>query len=236
VITPSPERRPVVSLGATGHTERWTALLEFSRTQADPLFRVADLESVMAHLEEWHPTGLWDSDRYAIQLEIPAAAPHLALQWALVHLGDAWRAVGGPTGTLMRVEMSTFAELERAWQEYDVPLASPDAAAAPLLWPEAFAATRRLLAATTRDEIAQTLVAFVTSCGGQVTPGAPSGAAGMVDVDISLDGGRADHATAESISVSGLILECALPAVVADARIALARLQRFQFDCTPQQP
>jgi hypothetical protein len=81
-----------------------------------------------------------------------------------------------------------------------------------------------------------TIIRFVITIGGRVEPGVPRHLPGTIDIDVTLEGEKARHATAEAFSVAGLIIEQSLPALLSDARMGLARLHRDQPNGEPQRP
>ncbi|MDQ6613364.1 MAG: hypothetical protein M3083_00990 [Actinomycetota bacterium] len=202
--------------------EEWIVVLEFSRAPDAPLFLISDVQSLIAHLQPWHPTALWNPDRYALQLRLPARTPDQAIQWAVAYHRDAAEAARLPPAVFDRVEILTLSDFERPWQAPG--LTSPPGGEG-LFRAELYAATRKLLAATTPAQVTETLVGFVTATGGRVERGSARHLPDTIDVDIHFGGDNACHAWAEALSVAGLAMEQFLPELFADAHHALARIQ-----------
>jgi hypothetical protein len=215
--------------------DEWIVILEFSPTLGDRACLFDDVEDLVERLREWRPSGLWSPGRYAIQLQVPASAPDRALWLASAYHRQAAQAAGLPLATLSRVEVLTLAELEACWARVDPGL---DAAPLPpdLRCDELYTATRRLLAATTATELADTVAGFVTAAGGWVEPGPVRHLPGMLDMDATIEAGQTRHAWAESISVAGLLIEELLPVLLTDARRALLRVQGHHLEGEFQRP
>lgn len=179
----------------------------------------------MEHLSVWHPTGLWDSSRYAIQLRVPAPTCAESLRRAMAYHRHAARAAGLPAATLLRAEVLTLQELERSWDDDG---GSDLAGSGALLCDELYTATRGLISASTSAEVTSILHRFVELVGGTTEPGVARHLPGTCDIDLPIDGGEAHHATAEALSVAGLILESVLPTLLTDARQTLARIHQHQ--------
>jgi len=208
-------------------TDEWVAVLEFAVTDSTQVFMADAVESMVEHLRCWQPSALWNPDRYAIQVRIPARAPHEALYWAFAYHREAAQAAGLPAAPLVRAEVSTVEELTRSWQEYELADGAPPAPAPEwLLCRELYQAIRHLVAATTEAALAGAVIGFVAAVGGTVEPGEARRRPGVIVVDITMAHGEAYHATADAFSVAGLVIESSLPALVADAQRAAARLRR----------
>ncbi len=221
------------TLDATYPMDEWITVVEFQADRGEP-FVVDDVKALMGQLRIWQPSGLWSADRHAIQLKIPAPTAPQALQWALAYYRQAAIAVGLAMTTLVRIEVLTVEEHDRSSHQYDLgaPLEVP--ALRGLLCDEVYAATRRLLAATTPGDLDDVLVRFVISVGGRVERGEPRHLPGITEIDLSVEGDQTQHATADAFSVAGLIIDQSLPTLLIDARQALARL-RAQQRCGPTQ-
>jgi hypothetical protein len=230
MTAPFPENGPDLfsggqtTLGPTEPSTRWAAILEFASITPVRELVIGDVEALLQHLDLWNPSGLWSPDRYAIQLQIPAPTPDQALRLALSYHLDAARSAGLPATTLLRVEVLTYEQFEQSFQEPPETAAGREGAVAG----ELYRATRSLLAATSRIELADILVEFVTAIGGRIEPGPRRHLGGTTAVDLTLNGDEARHASAESFSMSGLFLEQFLPTLVADARRRLARMPRYR--------
>ncbi|MDQ6617177.1 MAG: hypothetical protein M3083_21135 [Actinomycetota bacterium] len=222
---PSPTDPSPTGPSPTGHPDPWVAVLEFSRSGADRPHLVDEVDTVLDRLGQWDATALWHTDRYAIQLQILATGPEQAVHSALAYHRDAERAVGVAPAAFVRIEVFTAERLEQLRHDGEPSgtLVVPRARHG-FVCEEVYAATRMLLAAATAVELVDTLAWFVTAVGGRVEPGPARRSAGMIGIDISLEGDQAHHATAHCFSVAGLILEQALPSVIVDARFAFTRL------------
>ncbi len=184
------------------------------------------VQALVERLREWHPSGLYNPDRYALQLHIPAATADEALHIAAAFHEQAVQAVGTTT-SFLRAEVLTLGEFEESWHDAATSgtSLSPGAAQA-LISIEVYEATRALLSATSPSEVTDVLVTFVLSVGGRVNVGQLRNVPGMVAVDMSTSPGEELHAMAESFSVAGLILERWLPPLIDDAKRTLALLGR----------
>lgn len=81
------------------------------------------------------------------------------------------------------------------------------------------------------------LVGCVLAVGGEIDVAAPDGRPDKVVVDVTTDECQPLYATADALSVPGLIVEQSLPALVADSRAVVARLrQRDHANDLPQPP
>jgi hypothetical protein len=205
--------------------DEWIAILEFAPTNGITRFVVDDIDNLLEHLRDWDPTGLCSPDRYALQLRLPARDAHEALRWALAFHEQAAEAAGMPPSTLARVEILTADQFDRDCLEDD-PVAGW--APTPVLCDEVYTATRRLFTAATSGELSDIVTRFVTAIGGQVEHRSAGSRRETVELDVSLEGDQSCFATAEALSVAGLIIEYSLPSLVEDARGILSRLQARQ--------
>lgn len=162
-----------------------------------------------------------------MQLHIPALGPQQALHWAAAYHRDAALASGVAGAISVRAEILTVEEFEGSLLDYDQPnpAAAPSACAS-LLCEELYTATRGLVTATTPGQLTDVVAGFVTAVGGRAEPGTPRPEPGLIDVDVSVEGGSAFHARAEAVSVAGLIIEQSLPTLLGDARRAAVRLRQ----------
>lgn len=222
-------RRDSTALSAqAGPNSLWIVMAEFAPV-AGGEFAADGIDALMKHLDRWHPTGLWDPGRCAIQLQVPAPTSAEALRRAMAHHRQAARAAGLPGVTLLRAEVLTVEEVERSWDDGGGD--DPDADGAGccgLFCDDVYSATRGLTAATTAAEVVAIVQRFVDLVGATTEPGVPRYLPGTCDIDLRIDGGAARHASAEALSVAGLMLESVLPTLLTDARRALARLQQHQ--------
>lgn len=203
----------------------WVIVLEFSPGCANESFALAAMQNLVEWLREWHPAGLFNADRYALQLHLIADDPHRALQDGLALHGAAVRALALPQPCLTRAEILTRTEYDRAWDD-QVPTSRPLSTGSHTLSSnESYWATRAMLNASTATELTEILVRFVISVGGNVCTPAAVNMAGDMAVDLWLGEGDPLYATAESVSIAGLMIEQWLPTLVADARSVLVRLQ-----------
>jgi hypothetical protein len=198
-----------------GPVHEWIAVLEFARPDRGQLIAVDDVSSLLDELREWDALALISPDRYTVQLRVPARTPYDALRSALACHHDAARTARLPAATLQHAEIVTAEVLG--------PNVSPTPRS--VLCHEVYTATRRLVAATTPAELADTVASCVTAIGGRVRRGRAPGVAGNVELDVSIQGDQSVHATAEALSVTGLIMEHSMPTLIDDARHALVRLR-----------
>lgn len=222
-VTGRSEQGPHPKGAGEGGIDGWIVVLEFSPEVAYWPVSQVEVDGIVERLDEWNPTPLWHPDGYVIQLHIPARDPVQALQQAVALHREASTRAGADHMVMVRAEVLTVDAMERSWFD-DEP--TPGFATAP---PGAVGAglqtaTRCLIAATTRPEVYDIVTRFVTGVGAEVQPGAARRLPGMIDIDLDGAGGDARHATAEALSVAGLILEQALPTLLRDAGVALARI------------
>jgi|HubBroStandDraft_1064217.scaffolds.fasta_scaffold146577_1 hypothetical protein len=205
----------------------WVVVLEFSPLRGDRPFELSVVQALVERLREWHPSGLYNPDRYAIQLHIPATAADDALRLAVSYHEQAVQAVAA-AATFTRAEVLTLSEFEASWH---LPTGSgaglpAGRAAQALISIEVYEATRALLGAATASQVTDILVRFVLAVGGHVSVGPPRQVAGVVSVDLSVSPGEELHALADNLSVAGLIIERWLPPLIEDAKRALVLLER----------
>jgi hypothetical protein len=204
----------------------WVVVLEFSTPQGEHPFELSVVQALVERLREWHPSGLYNPDRYAVQLHIPAVAADEALRIAAAFHEQAVQAVGTTT-SFLRAEVLTLGEFEESWHDAATSGTSlPSGAAQAMISIEVYEATRALLSASSPSEVTDVLVNFVLSVGGRVNVGHLRSVPGMVSVDLSTSPGEQLHAMAESFSVAGLIIERWLPPLIDDAKRTLALLER----------
>jgi len=205
----------------------WVAVAEYSQPTYGATVSAEAMADLMHYLDDWQPSGLWSADRYAIQLQIPAQSPDQALHWALNYHEQAARAAGFPPVTLLRIEVLTSDEYEKAFEMAEP--AGTDIAekvGRSLFYDELYFATRSLHAASTPAELNDVVTGFVTAFGGRIEPGVARSQSETLEIDVCVGGERQVHATAETFSVAGLMMEQALPTLLADARFALSRLRQ----------
>jgi hypothetical protein len=204
----------------------WVVVLEFSACRGERPFDLAVVQALVERLREWHPSGLYNPDRYAVQLHIPAAGADEALRIATSFHEQAVQAVGA-AASFTRAEVLTLGEFEESWHEASASgTALPSGAAQALISIEVYEATRALLGASTPGEVTDVLVRFVLAVGGRVNVGQWRHIPGMVSVDISVEAEEQLYAMAENFSVAGLIIERWLPPLVEDAKRTLTLLDR----------
>jgi len=226
----APFSHPEPHPGGAVRTDMWVVVAEFTGAGTPNPFVVADLETLIAELAFWRPSGLWSDDRYAVQLQIAAPSHYQALQAALACHRQALRVVGFAPSILHRVEVFKAEELERDWAVVEQP---ENDVGSGVHCPPVYLATRALLAAVTSADVARAVDDFVVAIGARVELGPSRHLDGTTDVDLVGDGGALRHASAEAFSVSGLLLEQALPNLVVDARRALSRVRIKQSPATP---
>jgi hypothetical protein len=204
----------------------WVVVLEFSPFRGDRPFELSVVQALVERLREWHPSGLYNPDRYAIQLHVPASAAHEALRLAGSYHEQAMHAIGA-TGSFTRAEVLTLGEFEESWHPTAGSSSNLPAgrAAQALISVEVYEATRALLGATSSSEVIDVLVRFVLAVGGQVNVGQKRRVPGMLSVDLSIMPGEELHALAETLSVAGLIIERWLPPLIDDAKRTLVLLE-----------
>jgi len=210
--------------------DTWFAVLEFGQSFRSGPIRFEDVHMLVEELAGWHPSAIVSDERYAIQMQISASGHHHVLRAALASHDRAVQEVGFRPLTLLRAEVLSSEEMERTSgviQQADIVTASRDGSVTHCA--EVYAATRSLLAATTEAEVANSVDQFVAAIGARVEPGAPRHLPGTTDVSLKMVGGPARHASAEALSVAGLVLEQSLPSLVVDARRALARLEGLRL-------
>lgn len=204
----------------------WVVVLEFSAFRGERPFELGVVQALIERLREWHPSGLYNPDRYAVQLHVPAVAADEALRIAASYHEQAVHAVGA-TAAFTRAEVLTLGEFEETWHDTAGAGASlpSGGAAQALISIEVYEATRALLGAATPSEVVDVLVRFVLAVGGRVNVGQQRHVPGMVSVDLSISPGEQLHAMAESFSVAGLIIERWLPPLIDDAKRTLVLLE-----------
>jgi hypothetical protein len=206
----------------------WVVVLEFSGFRGEHPFELSVVQALVERLREWHSSGLYNPDRYAVQLHISADTVDDALKVAASYHEHAVRAVGA-MADFTRAEVLTLDEFEESWHDAEVTVTTlPGGTAQALISMEVYQATRSLLCAATPSEVTDVLVRFVLAVGGRVNVGQRRNVAGMVSVDISTSPGEQLHAMAESFSVAGLIMERWLPPLIADAKRTLVLLGRLR--------
>jgi hypothetical protein len=160
-------------------------------------------------------------------LHIPAQSPDQALRWALIYHEQAARAAGLPPMALLRIEVLTSDEYEKGFEVAEPGVTDiGEKVGRSLFCNELYFATRSLHAATTPAELSDIVTDFVTAFGGRIEPGAAQHRSDALEMDLCVGGERQIHATAETFSVAGLMMEQALPTLLADARFALGRLRQ----------
>jgi hypothetical protein len=222
-------------LAAVGQDHRpvdnWVVVIEAITASPLASFDFTLVQELVAQLRDWQPTGLYNPDRYAIQLHVGAVAAYEALRVAVTYHDRALRVVG-LAASLSRAEVLTLDEFEAGLLD-PVPARlvapGPGSGQVPdrlgLVSEDLYTATRELLRVSTPAQITELLVRFVTSVGGSVRVGASASAPGMFAVELSTGDGGPLFAVAEHMSVAGMIIEQSLPTLVADAVMARSRLQ-----------
>ena len=216
--------------------EDWVIVLEFVPGRAGSAIDYDAVHDVVDELRAWQPMALFAPDRYALQLRVAADRPLAALQRSLALHHRAVVSVGAPAAALARVEILTVAEFDRQWDEFSGrrAAAAPDSA---VLSNDVYWATRRLLRATTPSQVTDILVGCVLAVGGEIDVAAPDGRPDKVVVDLTTDECQPLYATADAVSVPGLIVEQSVPALVADSRAVVARVRQGDHaNDLPQSP
>ncbi len=206
----------------------WVVVLEFSPLRGDRPFELSVVQALIERLREWHPSGLYNPDRYAVQLHIAAAGADEALRLAMAYYEHA--APTEAAAAFTRAEVLTLSEFEASWHPPTSPSSGVPAgrAAQALISVEVYEATRALLSATAAPAVTDILVRFVLAVGGQVSVDPPRavGLPGVVSVDLSISAGEQLQALADNLSVAGLIIERWLPPLIDDAKRTLVLLER----------
>jgi hypothetical protein len=205
----------------------WVVVLEFSAFGGERPFELGLVQAVVERLREWHASGLYNPDRYAVQLHLAAEEAAEALKMAVAYHDLAVQAVGADA-VFSRAEVLTLGEFEASWHDDGQSAArgSRSGAAQAMISLEVYEATRALLGASTPPEVTDILVRFVLAIGGQVNVGPPRPRLGTVCVDLSGAANQELHAVADSFSVAGLIIERWLPPLIDDAKRTLELLER----------
>ncbi|MDQ1358058.1 MAG: hypothetical protein QOF20_2258 [Acidimicrobiaceae bacterium] len=220
------EQVDLASIGRQGRRlDDWVVIIEATTDRATDSFDFTAVQDLLGRLREWHASGLYNPQRYAIQLHIAAVAPYDALRCAVAYHDLASRAVGLTKSSLTRAEVLTLGEFEMGLLLPAAPPGTPSPRGRhSLISQELYTTTRALLRVSTPGEITALLVAFVTSVGGSVNVGECRPVPGMITVALSTGAEEQLHAVAESMSVAGMIIEQSLPTLVEDARLALRQL------------
>jgi hypothetical protein len=229
-----PESDPNRSQPSGGTTKAWVVVIEVMAPPDQPAYQFEAVSRLVDLLEEWRATGLFCADRYAVQVEVRARGHADALRLALARHDQAVDDLGLARPSFLRAEVLTPELLREDWLNEDAG-PTPDGPWRSI--PTAvYDAARAMVRATTVGEVRDLLARFVAEAGGSVTigttppqpgmPGMPGNAPGMVVVDIGISAGEHLCASAEALSVGGMLIELWLPAVVEDARCAFERLSR----------
>jgi hypothetical protein len=200
----------------------WVVVIEATTGGGRDCFDFGMVQELLAWLQAWQPSGLFNPDRYAIQLHVTAVAPDEALRCAVTYHEQGIEAVGLTRSNLARAEVLTLEEFESAHIHYLAPPSEP--APAPqsgLISNELYRAARALLRVKTPADATSLLVEFVTAVGGSVNVGPYQPVPGMIAVDISVVESEPMYAVTDQVSVAGMIFEQSLAQLVGDARFAL---------------
>jgi hypothetical protein len=207
--------------------EDWVVVLEATTEPDGEKLEFGAVQHLLSRLGDWNATGLYNPDRYAVQLHVPALAPYEAVRCAVAYHRREARAAGLGRCTVARVEVMTLGEFAcgvRAPTAEESATAQP-ASRAGLVSEELYLITRALLRLTGPGQVGELLVGFVTAAGGSVRFGDFFPIPGMIAIDLSVAPGERLYAVAETVSVAGMIFEQSLPSLVDDARLA----QRNQY-------
>ena len=203
----------------------WAVVVECASPGSPPLDLVV-IDRLVEHLARWRATALHSPDRYALQVVVDAEDPLSALNSASEVHENAIRALNMPNWHVVRVEAMTVAELARG---REFPSSMP-----PLLpkrvWEicpnfaiRMYDVGRELIRAGTIAEIHSVLARFVADSGGWIVE-AGEGTDSVLPGDFSLDEELVLRPAAEPMSSSRLLLEEALPTLIADARVLGAKI------------
>lgn len=210
-------------------TNEWVVLVEAERVDAPSVLTLEHLDRLLELLEEHCPTGLWSPDRYALQIIVPATSPEEALLTGLAEWRSAVARLDLPEWRLVRVEVKTPAELE-AEHRASVCDAGPSGPSSQEALRAAYLATRRLVAAKSRREVAEVLAALAMTLGATIVK-TDALHPFTLPLDLSADG-RGVRPIVEPLSLARLDLEEVLPAVMLDA----ARVLRLLDSVPPSVP
>jgi hypothetical protein len=199
----------------------WIVLVEVAAPPGE-VVDLARLEHLLDGLTEFESAGLYSADRYAVQLATPANGPVEALE-AAVHcvLGGAERT--GLPDRIVRAQAMTPDELatEVAVADGEMHLLLDPLDAAVL--PAVHEATRVLVRATTPRQVAESVIRLVQRLGGRVGPYAGADV-GAFRLGVELVPGEPLAAFSDDDDTWVRLAE-ALPAVLDDVRLVLARLE-----------
>jgi len=208
--------------------EEWVVLIEAERVDGPDILSLEHLDRLLEMLEEQSPTGLWSPDRYALQLIVAASSPEEALAEGLAQWRYAVERLELAGWRLVRAELKTPAELEaehRAAVSDPAPAvpSSQDALVA------AYVATRQLVAAKSRRDVAEVLATLAMSLGATLV-NSDALHPFALPLDLSTNDGRPVRPVIDPMSVARLELEEVLPAVMLDAARVLRLLDSVPPD------
>ncbi|MDQ6616724.1 MAG: hypothetical protein M3083_18760 [Actinomycetota bacterium] len=211
---------------ATG--DRWAVVLEVKPGPGQGPCEIETVRQLVFCLRELRATALYSADRYAVQLDVEAASFSDALRMALAAHRQALDELGLTAPVFLRAEVLTREVLQDEWEGGSADAAPRcDMTTVPA---GVYQATRALLQATTVAQIRAVLVQFVVESGGSVHVGPSSPEPGIVATGLGFSPDEQVHATAEAMSMAGMLIQLSLPALVDDARLVGQRLRR-QPDC-----
>jgi hypothetical protein len=208
----------------------WVVVLEFKASRSQRPFEFHVVQGLVERLTEWHSAGLYSTDRYTVQLQLPALGADEALRMAAMYHEQAARPLDAPPA-FIRAEVLTLEEFEAIWPgttestPENMAAGAPPPAVPAVISTEVYEATRALLNAARPTEAVEILVDFVLAVGGQISMGRPQPLPGALCLDISLSPGEQLHAVAERDRVAGAILERWLPPLIQDASRALRQIE-----------
>jgi hypothetical protein len=207
----------------------WVVVIEASARSGEAPYSFATVQELVVRLGEWHATGLYCADRYALQLDIRALTSDQALRFAMAtHRMAAENLAMGPPLFLRAevLDMDVLPDEQPEEEQSTSPFVGGNPVSA-----DVYEATRAVLRSGSVDEVRSALVAFVTTIGGSVVPGPQRTGPGMVTADISLEADEQVYASAELMSIAGFLIELSMPTLVEDARRACRRLKRLPEPC-----
>jgi hypothetical protein len=210
--------------------DEYIIVVEYQAGGSEQAVEYDVVDALVEELRDWHPAALFSPERYALQLHVPAVGPTDALRQGLALHDRAVRGLGMPEPVLARIEVLTGREFDSQWRDDVHERLTLPGDRGTVLANELYWATRALLRANNASALTDVLVDFVTSVGGQVQDRCPE-TSDQVVIDVSLEDDGSLFATAERVSVAGMILAFSLAALVADARTVLGRHQQWRSEC-----
>jgi hypothetical protein len=216
----------------------WVVVIEATAGPRAQPYELECVRQLLIRLSDWHATGLYCADRYAVQLEVEASRCSDALQVGMAVHNQASEDIAMTPPLFLRAEVLTPEVLQGEWEAQGV--LAPKGAPAPGMVPSrVYDATRAVLHAASATEIRNVLADFVADNGGSIavggrrpaTPGRVGADMGPgpemgLGPDMGLGADENLYVSVEALSVGGMLIEQYLPQLVADARLAFQRCRR----------